>query len=184
MPKAYESPVIDEIKTPIVDTTGDDSATSGNKMKIAGVVAQDVSSDLTTIYKKRIVLFRKFIAGEFAANDLEERGEEQVKFITFFNSMLEAEFPVMSASLDALIKEINDHPNVMSDEKIRAPYWGMKKKPNDQFTAPYFALLTFVEGLAANISRKPAFIKGFDVTTFLSHWNEKQKQNLNRYIYD
>lgn len=184
MPKAYESPVIDEIKTPDLEPTGDGSATSGSKMKIAGVVAQDVPSDLTSIYKNRIVLFRKFIAGEFAANNLEERGEEQVKFISFFGDMLDAEYPVMSACMDALLKEFIDYPNVMSDEKIRAPYWGMKKKPNDQFTAPYFAFLTFIEGLSANITRKPAFIKGFDVTAFLSHWNEKQKQNLNRYIYD
>lgn len=182
MPKQFEQPVIDEIQTPLVETTVDTK--SEGKMKIAGVVAEDVPGDLTTIYKKRIVLFRQFIAGEFASNNLEERAEEQVKFITFFSDMLDAEYPVMSACMDALIKEINDNPTIMSDEKIRAPYWGMKKKPNDQFTAPYFAFLTFVESLAANIRRKPDFIKGYDVGTFLNHWNKKQGANLYRYIYD
>lgn len=182
MAKTYDQPVITEIKTPTVETT--EEVAPAGAMKIAGVVAQSVPSDLTSIYKERITLFRKFIAGQYAANNLEERGEEQVKFITFFGTMLEAEYPVMSACMDALIKEIIDNPTVMSDEKIRAPYWGMKKKPNEQFTAPYFAFLTFVESLAANLKRRSAFIKGYDVTSLLSHWNEKQKQNLYRYIYD
>ena len=182
MPKPYEKPTIDELQTPEVEPVKDDVALT--QTVIAGVAAKTVPNDLTSIYKERIVLFRKFIAGEFAANNLEERAEEQAKFITFFSDMLNAEYPVMSACMDAMVKEINDYPNVLSEENIRAPYWVMKKKPNIQVAAPYFAFLTFITSLAANIQRRGAFIKGIDVTSFLSHWNEKQKKNLDRYIHD
>lgn len=182
MAKPFEQPNIQEVATP--EVVVDEAATPLPAVTVAGVKAEAVEMDLTTIYKKRLGLFVDFLNGKYANGSSEERAEEQMKFITFFNSMLEAEYPVVEACLYELIRLIKKNPVTFSEENVREPYWAMKKKPNQHVVEPYLRLLTFFLSLSANITRKPAFIKGTDITTFLSFWNEKQAVNLKRFIYE
>lgn len=182
MGKPYETPKLEEVKTPALPVV--DKQNVDNNIKINGQVTEKVPQDITSIYLKRLELFKKFIEGEYASNNLEERAEAQHEFITFFNTVLGSQYNVMSDVLTAFIKMINENKGTFTDEKVLAPYWGMKTKPNAAVAQPYIVFIHFIIQLALNIQRKPQFGKGFDVPRFLAMWTPAQQQNLNRFIYD
>lgn len=181
MGKPFVAPELEEVQSATPEKVDIDKA---SEVTIAGATAEVVNGDLTSIYKARIVAFKDFIEGKTFANDLEERGQEQLRYINFIDDMLNASYEVASACLDEFVKEVREYPNSYSDEKVMAPYWGMKVKPNKESVTPYINFIHFIIQFGQNIERKRSFSQGFDVTRFLNLWNDTQKENLYRFIYD
>ena len=179
MGKEFEQPQLEK-STPAV--TVDDNADSA--VVIAKSPTTPVANDLTGIYSGQIDNFRLFIDGEYESNNEEKRSAAQVDFIRMVDDILDAPFEHMSACMDHFIKVIQENPSTFTYEKIFAPYWGMKVRPNMEITKPYVTFIEFIISLSANLQRKPAFLKGYDVVSFLAMWNQHQAENLHLYLYE
>lgn len=175
MSNKFDPPSVDKIKQPEKPVE--------DKLKTDPIPGDKVPTTLKDIYKKDIDNFTSFIKCEYKSADQSERTQAQLDFIRIFNDILEADYQTVDYCLDYFIEQINSNPAAYQYEHVLSPFFGMKVKPNESISEPYLKFISFITSLASNVRNRDRFIKGFDVVKFLSYWNEKQKQNLHRYIY-
>lgn len=179
MGKEFEAPKMERTKVAIKDIDSEKKS----EVTVANQPTEVVPNNLVGIYKSQIDNFKLFLEGNYASNNTEERDNAQLGFIQMVNNILSAEFPVMQECMNYFVKTIRENPIAFTHEKLTAPYWGMKKRPNLQIAKPYLIFIDFIVSYSKNIQRKMDFLKGYDTTTFLSYWNEKQAKNIQLYLF-
>ena len=182
MTKPFVPPQLQKVEPAVPQEKVEEGA--NKQVVVQNAPTKPVKNDLFTIYKNQIDNFKDFIAGKYKHNNEQERSKAQIEFINLMNNILNAKPDVFNKSIRYLVETIRKNPQVFRHERLFAPYWAMKKRPNVEQVKPYIAFVEFIVSFANNIQRKPAFLKGYDVAKLCNMFNAKQAENLQRYLFD